>query len=128
MLGWQSVPVAARPCKGYLQPRGHSFHPARPRHREHLRPPLPRRLPRQHQSRPGVTATAAPPRPPRPRQHTLDAAVRARLESTLPADAAERCSGRGFVAVTRVEPSGPDVPLLLGERYADKSDVVAAGD
>ncbi|GBF87569.1 hypothetical protein Rsub_00280 [Raphidocelis subcapitata] len=73
-----------------------------------------------------LTATAEACRAAEQCYHTLDAAVRARLDSTLPADAAARCSSRGFVAVTRADPTGPDEPLLLGERYHNKSDVVAA--
>jgi hypothetical protein len=61
-------------------------------------------------------------------QHTLDQAVRAQLNSTLPPDAASRCSGRGFAAVTRVLPDGPDPPLLLGYDYKDRADVIDIGD
>jgi hypothetical protein len=60
-------------------------------------------------------------------QQTLDAAVRANLNATLPADVAARCSGRGFVAVTRAQPLGPDPPLVLGHRWASRDSLISAG-
>jgi hypothetical protein len=57
----------------------------------------------------------------------LDAALHKQLQTVLPADAAQRCSGRLFVAVTEAQPQGkPDTSLLLGSNWTDNQQLVLA--
>lgn len=57
----------------------------------------------------------------------LDAAVQKQLRSILPDDAAQRCSGRLYVAVTAAQPKGqPDTSLLLGSDWSNRTQLILA--
>lgn len=57
----------------------------------------------------------------------LDAALHKQLQTILPNDAAQRCSGRLFVVVTEAQPRRqPDTPLLLGSNWTDNQQLVLA--
>lgn len=57
----------------------------------------------------------------------LDSAVYKQLQTILPPDAAQRCSGQLYVAVTEAQPRGqPDTPLLLGSNWTETQQLILA--
>jgi hypothetical protein len=57
----------------------------------------------------------------------LDAALQKQLQSILPPDAPQRCSGRLYVAVTAAQPRGkPDTSLLLGSEWENRRQLMLA--
>lgn len=52
--------------------------------------------------------------------------MRTQLNSSLPPDAAARCSGRSYVAITRVEQGSPDLPVIL-DSFGNRESLIDAG-